>query len=155
MVCPLKSEEQGDFYAWRVLRHFIGGNIHVREYKQTRAPVFVVWIRAPQFKLKITAKIRSREKRWTRQVSKAKQTNRLHENSNRSSTNFQNLVRENFQNLVREAPRTNAWSKEIDWTQDPSAPCCFHSSARVTCYGGCVNTPRRIYMVQNSRAYIG
>jgi len=53
MACPLKTEEQGDFYVWRALRHFIGGNIHIREYKQIKLThVFVVWIRAPQFKLK-------------------------------------------------------------------------------------------------------
>jgi hypothetical protein len=66
-------------------------------------------------------------------VSNAKQTNRLHENSNRSSTNFQNLVCENLQNLVREAPRTNAWSIKIDWMHDPSAPAClFHGSVDVS-----------------------
>jgi hypothetical protein len=113
-------------YAWRVcvLRHFIGGNIHVREYKQTHTHVFVVWIRAPQFELKIiTAKIRSgpvkNDARDKCPPGQNKRTASMRiSNSNRRSTNFQNLVhiRENFQNLVREAPRTNAYGpkKKID-----------------------------------------
>jgi len=147
-VCPLKSEEQGDFYAWRVLRHFIGGNIHVREYKQTRAPVFVVWIRAPQFKLKDKCtKLEA--------VSDGRDKCPM-QNKRTASMRIRTVVRPIFRiwyvklHVRMHGPKRSIGCMILQLRPAYSTVVCTYQVSRRM-----RDTPRRIYMVQNSRAYIG